>query len=873
MVAYELHNELLGIPLEECPPNHYTLLGLELFESEADKIHATFLRRIATLRKYALDPDPKRARKIQEMLNEISRAGAVLESPQIKQVYDHALRKDLGMVAGRQPCSNCGASLATDAVICTFCGLELATGEFLGAALHVDDVGAAPVALPQSIAAPAATAAQPAKKREPILSEDSTSKPRRRKPARLVIDLVIFAAVLVALVLAWQNPMDKFRLVVGWLSEHLSESPTPSPAVPANEPDPTPRPSRPKPGERPRKRRARGPTQYSDLKLAPAFVETQDDKELIGKLAKLPPDQADALLGELVLLARGVKGRHGLVTLNGAYSSVMVRTRQRIPRMNRAQEILCMAYGLKPGEARQQRLMDGKVHIRDENALATLAEEVGNLRAGKLKPLEPFGGSADTAYAIARRIETITATRFSEQGDAPNACTALIHLGVAVRAARALAIASAGWKIDLNKTLGFLQKSPDKALPVLARDYYGRSWSEPARRPIAGRRLTTLERLAFKTQLKSGHIAERRAAVQALFNDESAQGIKYLIAAAKNKTSDLACIEIMRALARSDSPEALAFLLMKVKSRDRTASTNAAILLCGMTGHDLTHYEAGVSIFGLPLSHSTQRGKDVHREFENVLRRYAAAQRSSRIAGDADIFRYLSPDELKLLGSPDARIRSRRRKEGLRDRLRKEGEAMGSDDIARLLSVLSSDLKLLAATHKESKISRDREVASFSPSWAKLVARGRFYSERPRARSIPYSIKLNYSDNSVRMDAASRKLDAIPVALDSLIAQLVSVSTGVDSKPYADIKDTANARSLVAQDALQTIVVRLDGVIELLHQRAKDTRPSLASSVNAARARLRTQDAKTQDVLEQMSLRARYLVTAHLMLAGLEVEG
>jgi hypothetical protein len=61
-------------------------------ESDKDKIHAAVLRCTATLRKHVLDRDPARARRIQEMLNEIGRAANELEDPVRREKYNRSLQ-------------------------------------------------------------------------------------------------------------------------------------------------------------------------------------------------------------------------------------------------------------------------------------------------------------------------------------------------------------------------------------------------------------------------------------------------------------------------------------------------------------------------------------------------------------------------------------------------------------------------------------------------------------------------------------------------------------------------------------------------------------------------------------------------------------
>jgi len=217
-MKYDLHNELLGIPLVECPANHYRLLGLDLFEADADKIHAAVLRRVAELRKYALHSDPDRVRRVQDLLNEVSRAGTVLESPDGKRVYDDALRKDMGIVADRQPCPNCGANLARDAAICPFCGLLVQTGQFLGSTVQAEETHAiretspldvtrsAPIEVPPVGPLSGDLDAAATVSRVPHAQKPSAKRTvDRRRAVKVGVALVLWVIVLFMVALVWRG--------------------------------------------------------------------------------------------------------------------------------------------------------------------------------------------------------------------------------------------------------------------------------------------------------------------------------------------------------------------------------------------------------------------------------------------------------------------------------------------------------------------------------------------------------------------------------------------------------------------------------------------------------------------------------------------
>jgi len=148
-MAQDLYTEWLSVPPGDRPPNHYALLNLPLFESDPRTIHDAVLKQTARLRRWSLDPDPYRARRVQEILNEVSRAGADLEDPSRKAFYDARLAGRLGvpLPAERYPvleaagpeapaeevqilqlvCPLCGAALAPTDTRCPSCTFRLGT--------------------------------------------------------------------------------------------------------------------------------------------------------------------------------------------------------------------------------------------------------------------------------------------------------------------------------------------------------------------------------------------------------------------------------------------------------------------------------------------------------------------------------------------------------------------------------------------------------------------------------------------------------------------------------------------------------------------------------------------------------------------------
>ncbi len=89
MVDYQ---KWLDIPPEDQPPNHYRLLGLELFEADRATVDAAAKSLMGFLQKQAAGPDHASVRKL---LDEISDARRCLLLSDRKQVYDHKLRAKL----------------------------------------------------------------------------------------------------------------------------------------------------------------------------------------------------------------------------------------------------------------------------------------------------------------------------------------------------------------------------------------------------------------------------------------------------------------------------------------------------------------------------------------------------------------------------------------------------------------------------------------------------------------------------------------------------------------------------------------------------------------------------------------------------------
>src|SRR5260221_3553545 len=95
--GFDVYHKWLSIPPSEQPPNHYRLLGLELFESDPDVISSAADRQMAHVQTYKNGPHSAQSQKL---LNEIAAAKLCLLKPAKRDVYDAELRERL---AAKQP--------------------------------------------------------------------------------------------------------------------------------------------------------------------------------------------------------------------------------------------------------------------------------------------------------------------------------------------------------------------------------------------------------------------------------------------------------------------------------------------------------------------------------------------------------------------------------------------------------------------------------------------------------------------------------------------------------------------------------------------------------------------------------------------------
>lgn len=86
---FDPYYQWLGVPKHEQPPNHYRLLGIQLFESQPDVIQNAADQRMAHLKTFSTGP---RGLLAQRVLNELSAAAACLLNPVKRKVYDAQLQ-------------------------------------------------------------------------------------------------------------------------------------------------------------------------------------------------------------------------------------------------------------------------------------------------------------------------------------------------------------------------------------------------------------------------------------------------------------------------------------------------------------------------------------------------------------------------------------------------------------------------------------------------------------------------------------------------------------------------------------------------------------------------------------------------------------
>lgn len=98
----DLYSEIL----ETNVPNHYQLMGLQLFETDPEKIHQAGLEQMKKLKAWDLHEDEATAKKVKEMHVQLSLAISELGEQEKKEAYDKKLGEELGIPVtylGKEP--------------------------------------------------------------------------------------------------------------------------------------------------------------------------------------------------------------------------------------------------------------------------------------------------------------------------------------------------------------------------------------------------------------------------------------------------------------------------------------------------------------------------------------------------------------------------------------------------------------------------------------------------------------------------------------------------------------------------------------------------------------------------------------------------
>ena len=95
--SFDAYHQWLGIAPRDQPPNHYRLLGIDLYEEGANVIDSAADRQMAHLRTFQTGA---RGKLCEELLNRVSAARVLLLDAEQKAVYAIALEKQR---AGTRP--------------------------------------------------------------------------------------------------------------------------------------------------------------------------------------------------------------------------------------------------------------------------------------------------------------------------------------------------------------------------------------------------------------------------------------------------------------------------------------------------------------------------------------------------------------------------------------------------------------------------------------------------------------------------------------------------------------------------------------------------------------------------------------------------
>ena len=107
MPEFDVYRKWLGIPPEEQPPNLYRLLGVGLFETDADVIANAADRQMAHVRTFQTG---QHSALSQKLLNELAAARITLLDAKRRATYDETLRAQRATRTSGRCRVECGAT-------------------------------------------------------------------------------------------------------------------------------------------------------------------------------------------------------------------------------------------------------------------------------------------------------------------------------------------------------------------------------------------------------------------------------------------------------------------------------------------------------------------------------------------------------------------------------------------------------------------------------------------------------------------------------------------------------------------------------------------------------------------------------------------
>ncbi|MBX9791879.1 MAG: hypothetical protein K2Y37_23395 [Pirellulales bacterium] len=212
-VPFDPYLKWLAISDPQRPPNHYTLLGVRVFETDAEVISNAADRQMAHVRTFQIGAYSAQS---QLLLNELAAARVVLLNPQKKQAYDSELRAKL--VARKRAAPRTTAPMPSPAA------------PVVAAATNAPSLGeysVAPIVNPTAAVAPSAPTIEIA---------TGSSRPIRRKTASGWIPLAgtLIATLGLVGVAAWilNKPLEVAHIPAANAPGAATASPSPSAVTP-----------------------------------------------------------------------------------------------------------------------------------------------------------------------------------------------------------------------------------------------------------------------------------------------------------------------------------------------------------------------------------------------------------------------------------------------------------------------------------------------------------------------------------------------------------------------------------------------------------------------------------------------------------------